>query len=421
MASTATLATLRDRVLQQVTSAGSGMDHTPVKVSALTLTTMRDRVELALQDSTNAIWATGDIDEAITQALEQYSRHRPLRKIGTVTLAANSREIDISSLTNLIRVEKVWYPYDVAAPAYPPNWVHFETWPGNIIFITDPVLPLTDNKARIWYTEQHTLSGLEGAAATTFPIDDDAFLIDGAAAFATRFRALEIAETATVDDKVYARLDDWARDMMREFSEGLYSRGWKNYAFTYDQDDLDEAIRWALHRINEVAPDQYITTLTLAASGREVDISSITDYIDIIRVWWPYTAAAPERPPNWREFQQWPGDLLYVDDPDEPQTGDVVRLWYTRPHTLNGLDAATASTISLQDETLLVIGASGFVAQEYVQDTASRYVPRKLREWADARLKEFERGLKALARRQAARFSGIAAVPALDRWDNQKW
>ena len=92
-ASSATLATLRARVLTQVTGANQGTDWTPVAASALTLATMRDRVELVLQDSSNATWATGDIDEAIDQALEQYSRHRPDHAISSLTLAADGRVV----------------------------------------------------------------------------------------------------------------------------------------------------------------------------------------------------------------------------------------------------------------------------------------------------------------------------------------
>jgi hypothetical protein len=392
------------------------MDYYPVKASALTLSTMRDRVEVVLQDTGNTTWDTDDIDEGIRQALEQFSRRRPQLKIDTVTISTAGREVDISSITDLVRVSRVWWPYDSSSPTYPPNWVHFETWPGSKIYITEPSAPAVDDVVRIWYTAEHTINGLDSATATTIPLDDESFLIDGAAAFAARFRAREIAETATVDAKVYERIDDWQKTMMREFSEGLYQRSWRSYAFTYDQDDLDEAIRWALHRLNEVAPDQTVTTLTLAAAGREVDISSITDYIDIIRVWWPYTSTDPENPPEWCEFELWPGDVLYIENSDEPKVDDVVRIWYTRPHTLNGLDSETTTTFSLQDETLIVVGASGFAAQEEVQDRDSRYVPRKLREWATARLSEFERGIQSVA----ARFSGIAPIPTLDRWDDGK-
>ena len=422
MASSQTLATLRARVLEQVTAADPGIDYTPVTASAMTLTTMRDRVEIVLQDSGNATWAAGDIDEGITQAIEQYSRRRPQHAVGVITLAADGREISLSTLTGLVRVERVWCPYDVSDPTHPPNWVHFQTWPGSLIYIDDPTEPSNGDVVRVFYTKEHTLNGLEGAGTTTFPVDDDSFLIDGAAAFAARFRAVEIAEQATVDRDVFKRLTDWATTMMKEFTEGLRQRYTRGSAFTYDQNDVDEAIRWALHRYSQVRPDQTVTSVTLAAGGREVDISSITDYWNVARVWWPYTAASPEYPPKWRDFELWPGDVLYINDPDEPQSGDVVRVWYTRVHKLNGLDSATATTIPVSAETVIVVGASGFAAQERVQDESSRFVPRKLREWASARLREFEGALRAASRRQAAQHSGIAPMPLLDRWDDdQGW
>ena len=44
-------------------------------------------------------------------------------------------------------------------------------------------------------------------------------------------------------------------------------------------------------------------------------------------------------------------------------------------------------------------------------------VPRKFREWASARLRDFDRGLRAYARRQAASAAGLGPLPPLDRWD----
>jgi hypothetical protein len=208
--------------------------------------------------------------------------------------------------------------------------------------------------------------------------------------------------------------------MHKNFRYGMNLKqpAWQRYAYAYDQNDIDEAIRWALDRYNEVNPEVTITSLELEAAGREVDISSITDYVDILRVWWNYDSTDPAYPPDWREFELWPGDLLFVQDGDEPAVGDVVRIWYKKLRTISGLDSAESTTLPEQDEALLVAGASGFVAQERVQEQPQRSVPRKLREWADSRLREFERGLARVARRHAARHSGIAPIPNLDRWDD---
>jgi hypothetical protein len=134
-------------------------------------------------------------------------------------------------------------------------------------------------------------------------------------------------------------------------------------------------------------------------------------------VWFPYTASDPEYPPRWCDFELWYGDVLFVNSSDEPTTDEVVRVWYTRPRTLNGLDGASTTTLPADHETLIVVGATGYVAQERVQEQPGWSVPVRLREWADARLKEFERGLKMVARQQAARHSGIAPLAQIDRWD----
>jgi len=594
--SSLTLSAMRERVRVELQLSGrsSGAEVEVATASGLTLTTLRDRVEIALQDSGNVIWATGDLDEAIRQALEQYSRVRPQPGIATITLASTGREIDISSVSGLLRVEKVWCPYDSSSPSYPPNWRNFRVWPGSILFVDDSDEPQSGEKIRVWYTKEQALSGLDSATSTTFPIEDEAFIVAGAAAFAARFRAIEIAEQANVDAKVFDRLQGWADKAMAEFEEGLRSRrraigggdydedaldeairqavelysrykpdeaittvaltangreidissvsglvrvvrvwwdydssspghppNWRHfevwpggvlyvddqstpqsgdvvriwytkeqtlngldgasattfpvddegflvsgaaalaarftaarkvgkgdfshlvswadaelkwfrrglwtkarlsYAYAYDQDDLDEAIRWALARYTEVSPDVAIATVTLGSSGREVDISSITDYLEVQRVWWDYDSSDPEYPPEWCDFETWPGDILFIDSESEPQSGDVVRIWYTKKRAVSGLDGASETTLPDEDETLVVVGASGFVAQERVQEEDRRSVPRKLREWAEARLREFERGLAKVARRQAAKYSGVTGGPRLDRWDVEgKW
>jgi hypothetical protein len=420
-ASAATLATIRNRIRAQLEAATGFPEPETVSASAETLSTLRDRVETTLQDATNARWATGDVDEAIEQAIEQYSRKLPQHAIGTIALAADGREISLSTLTGLVRVEKVWWDYDASTPGYPPNWRQFEVWPGSILYVDDPTEPSNGDTVRVWYTKLHTLNGLNSETTTTFPQEDVGYLISGAAGLCAQMRAVELSEELNVDKDVVKRLEDWAEERTKNFRYGMNLKqpAWQRYSYAYDQDDIDEAVTWALHRYNEVNPDLTISSLTLSATGREVDISSITDYDRIVRVWWDYDSSDPAYPPDWRDFEQWPGDLLYIKDGNEPQSGDVVRIWYRRPHTINGLASASTTTLPADGENLIVTGASGFATQERVQEQPQRSVPRKLREWADARLREFERGLRKLASREGTRHSGIAQGPALDRWDRE--
>jgi len=423
-ASNATLSSLRARLLTQLQAASGETEALPVATSAETLTTLRARVALQLQDVALTRWASGDLDEAITQAIQQYTRQDPATAIGTITLSAAGREISMSSLTGLIRVLRVWWDYDSAAPDHPPHWRQFQVWPGAILYIDDPSQPQTTDVVRIWYTKAHTLNLLASATATTIPSEDIQYIITGACHYALQARAAELAETLNVDDQTVKNLMALAEEMGKNFRYGIALRppAWQRYASTYDLDDLDEALRWALQRYSMVSPDQTITTITLTSTGREISIATLTDRMEIMRVWWDYDSSDPEHPPMWRRFEPWPGNVLFIDDTEEPATGDVVRIWYTRLHSLSGLDGASATSIPLDAETVIVTGAAGFAAQEREQEQQGRGTPTRLREWAAARLEEFERLLQAIARKWAARQSGIASAPTLDRWDSQgRW
>ena len=184
---------------------------------------------------------------------------------------------------------------------------------------------------------------------------------------------------------------------------------------------LDEAIRQALAAYSEHLPHRAITSLTLTADGREIDISTIT-YRNIERVWWDYDSSDPDHPPHWRTFETWPGDLLFVNDSDEPASGDVVRIWYTADHTVTDLDAATSTTLPSRHESILVQGASGFAAAArrvtiLEQVNLNEWAPRNLREWAELQLTTFYNALEEISAREAALDSGTAPTAALDRWD----
>ena len=62
------------------------------------------------------------------------------------------------------------------------------------------------------------------------------------------------------------RLNEWADDEGRTWRYQMSQKppAWQRRASAYDQGDIDEAIRWALHRYTEVAPRQAIESLTLA-------------------------------------------------------------------------------------------------------------------------------------------------------------
>jgi hypothetical protein len=187
-----------------------------------TLATLRDRVEQILMDSGNAIWATDDIDEAIRQALSEYSKIRPLQAVTTLAISATTHELSISTVTGLIGVLRVWCPYTEAAPpsGNSPNWVAFEHWADlDILYFPDEVE--AGDVARIFYDKVQALKDLDSAAATTFPDDDESLLATGAAGYAAMSRALDLSEQVTLDRDVPAKAKTWAGQKLQEFRQGL--------------------------------------------------------------------------------------------------------------------------------------------------------------------------------------------------------
>jgi hypothetical protein len=187
-----------------------------------TLTTLRDRVETILADSGNAIWSTGDLDEAIRQAVAEYSKTRPLRSVGTVVLSAGGREIDISSLSGLLGVSQVWCDYDSTDPAYPPNRRPFAYWADSQkLYVTGDYEPQSGDTMRIFYHSAQTLSGLDSASSTTFPADDESLIAIGAAGFAATSRAVDLAEKVTLDRLTAQQVRAWGLSKLQEFRSGL--------------------------------------------------------------------------------------------------------------------------------------------------------------------------------------------------------
>lgn len=180
------------------------------------LADLRDLVEEDLNDTGNAIWSTDQIDRAIQRALGDYSRVSPQRAVGTVTLAADGREVSLASLTGLLRVVKVWYPYTVAEPEDPPEWRIWGRW-GGTLRIVDGDEPVNGGIVRVYYFKGHTIEDLDAAAATTVPVDDEEVILTGASAYAALQAGRSSVGEAGVSTKTPEQWLQWATARMRDF------------------------------------------------------------------------------------------------------------------------------------------------------------------------------------------------------------
>jgi len=184
------------------------------------LADLRDLVERDLDDTGNAVWATGDIDRAIERALSDYSQVNPQRAVTTKTLAADGREIDISGVSDLVRLVRVWCPYTAASPEDPPEWREWEMW-GTTLAILDGDEPASGEVVRLFYHAAQEIEDLNAAAATTVPAADEAVIVAGAGAYAGLQMARSAVGQAGVSTETPEHWLSWAMGRMQDFNERL--------------------------------------------------------------------------------------------------------------------------------------------------------------------------------------------------------
>lgn len=172
----------------------------------------------------------------------------------------------------------------------------------------------------------------------------------------------------------------------------------------WSANDQEEAIRRALHEYSLVCPRRTVSSLALSgklsANGREIDIASLAALVTVTNVWAPYTATDDK--PNVRRFEHWfDQQKVYIADGSALANTDTARIFYTTPHTLNGLDSAGSTTFRYGDDSILLLGAIGYAAQARALDlteqiTLDRQTVEHLRALAAESLTAFRQHLQRI-------------------------
>ena len=191
------------------------------------LATLRGRVETKIWDETNAVWSDDVIDEAIWEALDEYSRVLPLAAEEVLTLTAAGRTIDVSTLSGLLSVTRVYWPYDSTEEIWPPNqvkgfrldWVAGD--PYLVLTAYDGTAPQAGDEVKVWYTCKQTIEDLDLATETTVPAAHESLLVMGAAGHAVQGRSLDLLRISEVDADVVTKYEKWAEGRLSEFRASL--------------------------------------------------------------------------------------------------------------------------------------------------------------------------------------------------------
>jgi hypothetical protein len=194
-----------------------------------TLAQLEARVAARLVDTGNAVFALATIDEALRTALSDYSTALPLASETYLTLPAAGREIALDSLTGLIAVLDVWWPFDPDTEKWPPNMVAgFRVWwddarPVLILASKSGNQPQANDNLRLWYTKPQTIANLDSAAITTVFPNHESALVTGAAGYAAASANIDQIGTVRVDPSEVPGLNQWAAQRLAEWRTWLTS------------------------------------------------------------------------------------------------------------------------------------------------------------------------------------------------------
>ena len=188
----------------------------------MSLNDMRSRIRKDLHDddSQNYRWADSELNRHIEHAVRELSLSCPLETKAALTTTAGSRDLSLSSLTDLVELEAVEYPVG----SYPPSYVRFSVWADTLTLLIDST-PGDDEDLYVYYGKLHTLD----ADSSTIPPKLEDLVALGAAAYA----AIEWASFATNrvnvgGSEVWRSYLTWGQDRLAQFMKGLAQHSVKN-------------------------------------------------------------------------------------------------------------------------------------------------------------------------------------------------
>ena len=136
----------------------------------MNLADMRARVREDLRDPLDPpaipYWTDDEVDGAITRAVSQYSLACPQEKQDDIATTSGNRKLIITSLADLIRVERVEFPIGLL----PPWYQHITHW-GSLLYMESAG---TGDDARVRWLKSHAalLGDTAWAAATAYALGD---------------------------------------------------------------------------------------------------------------------------------------------------------------------------------------------------------------------------------------------------------
>jgi len=161
-------------------------------------------------------WSDDELTRHINRALKQLSERVPLPAKATLATTADSREIDISSVSDRIMVQAVEYPVD----EFPKRYQRFSIWGDTLTIITgdEP----DGSNSYIYYGKLHILD----ADSSTIPPKHEDLVATGACGYAAVSWAAYSINRVNVGGAMTPReFLTWGKDRLRTFNDALKRLG----------------------------------------------------------------------------------------------------------------------------------------------------------------------------------------------------
>ena len=193
------------------------------------LATLRARVLQMLSDTTPATFTTGQVDESFLRALDEYSQYNPMQGESLIELPGDGWEIALNSISGLLRVLAVHWPYDstLDEDQQHANLIaHWFVWwddaqPIVTVVTSDNSMPEEDDEVRVWYDKAHTIDGLGDGTVTSLPELHESIIVTGAAAFTAMSQSIAMMNDTAADMYSATLMATWGRAKEREFRQLL--------------------------------------------------------------------------------------------------------------------------------------------------------------------------------------------------------
>jgi len=170
------------------------------------------RRDLHDEDAANYRWSNDEIDRHIAHALSDFSEAIPVQQKATIATVADSREIDISAVTDRIRVDAVEYPIN----HFPHRYQRYSLW-SDIVTILGDEIPDGSN-CYIYYSKLHTLD----ASTSTIPARHEDLVTIGACGYAAIEWAAYSVNRVNVGGKFTpADFIAWGKERLYQFKAEL--------------------------------------------------------------------------------------------------------------------------------------------------------------------------------------------------------